>query len=39
MDHRRIHWETVYETKKPDQVSWNQEVPQTSLDFIASFGA
>lgn len=39
MDHRKILWETVYETKKPDQVSWNQEVPQTSLDFIASFGA
>jgi SAM-dependent methyltransferase len=33
------HWETVYETKNPDQVSWTQEVPKTSLDFIASFGA
>lgn len=31
------HWETVYETKNPDQVSWTQEVPQTSLDFIHSF--
>jgi 2-polyprenyl-3-methyl-5-hydroxy-6-metoxy-1,4-benzoquinol methylase len=32
------HWETVYETKNADQVSWTQEVPKTSLDFIASFG-
>lgn len=31
------HWETVYETKNPEQVSWTQEVPQTSLDFIHSF--
>jgi len=31
------HWETVYETKKPDQVSWTQDVPTTSLDFIHSF--
>lgn len=32
------HWETVYETKNPDQVSWTQETPTTSLDFIHSFG-
>lgn len=31
------HWEKVYETKNPDQVSWTQEVPKTSLDFINSF--
>jgi len=31
------HWETVYETKKPDQVSWTQDLPTTSLDFIHSF--
>lgn len=35
---RKQHWETVYETKNPDQVSWTQEVPKTSLDFIHSFG-
>ena len=34
---RKNHWETVYETKNPDQVSWTQELPQTSLDFISSF--
>lgn len=32
------HWENVYETKNPDQVSWTQTKPQTSLDFISSFG-
>jgi hypothetical protein len=35
---RKKHWETVYETKNPDQVSWTQETPKTSLDFIHSFG-
>lgn len=34
---RKNHWETVYNTKKPDEVSWTQEVPQISLDFIHSF--
>ena len=28
------HWETVYDTKQPDEVSWTQENPKTSLDFI-----
>jgi trans-aconitate methyltransferase len=35
---RKKHWETVYETKNPDQVSWTQETPKTSLEFIDSFG-
>jgi SAM-dependent methyltransferase len=35
---RKKHWETVYETKNPDQVSWTQEIPKTSLEFIQSFG-
>lgn len=34
---RKKHWDTVYETKNPDQVSWTQEIPKTSLDFIHSF--
>lgn len=34
---RKNHWETVYNTKNPDEVSWTQEVPQTSLDFLHSF--
>ncbi|WP_370899477.1 class I SAM-dependent methyltransferase [Chryseobacterium gossypii] len=35
---RKEHWETVYETKNPDQVSWTQEKPETSLSFITSLG-
>jgi len=30
------HWDIVYETKSPDQVSWTQVIPKTSLDFIHS---
>jgi SAM-dependent methyltransferase len=32
------HWETVYKNKNPNEVSWTQDIPQTSLDFIQSFG-
>jgi len=31
---RKKHWETVYETKQHNEVSWTQENPKTSLDFI-----
>lgn len=31
---RKNHWETVYETKQPSEVSWTQENPKTSLDYI-----
>lgn len=34
----RKHWETVYKTKNPDQVSWTQEKPETSLEIIHLFG-
>jgi SAM-dependent methyltransferase len=36
-ENRKNHWETVYETKNPNEVSWTQEIPKTSLDFIKSF--
>ena len=32
------HWEDVYRTRTPEQLSWTQEVPRTSLDFIGLFG-
>mgnify|MGYP001812202937 CR=1 FL=1 len=35
---RKNHWETVYETKNPNQVGWTQETPRISLEFIHSFG-
>lgn len=31
---KKQHWETVYETKQPNEVSWTQENPKTSLNFI-----
>jgi SAM-dependent methyltransferase len=31
---RKNHWETVYKTKQSNEVSWTQENPKTSLDFI-----
>ena len=37
MENKKQHWETVYSTKKPDEVSWTEVVPQTSLDFIREF--
>ena len=41
MDHvesKRKHWETIYNTKKLQEVSWYQLVPATSLDFIKETG-
>ncbi len=37
MTTRKEHWENVYTTKQPNEVSWTQEIPKTSLDFIHSF--
>ena len=31
------HWETIYQTKQPNEVSWTQEVPAVSLEFIHKF--
>lgn len=36
MDNRKEHWENVYSTKTPEEVSWTQKVPTTSLSFIDS---
>lgn len=33
---RKQHWENIYSTKQPNEVSWTQDIPQTSLDFIHS---
>lgn len=32
------YWDKIYSAKQPNEVSWTQEVPKTSLDFIHSFG-
>ena len=34
---KKTHWENVYQTKNPDEVSWTQENPKTSLALIHSF--
>lgn len=33
---RKKHWENIYTTKQPNEVSWTQNVPQVSLEFIHS---
>ncbi|WP_127129164.1 class I SAM-dependent methyltransferase [Pseudoflavitalea rhizosphaerae] len=38
MDNLKAHWEKVYETKTPQEVSWTQDKPQTSLDLIHQSG-
>lgn len=35
MTDRRDHWQTVYGTKAPTEVSWFEEEPRVSLDLIA----
>lgn len=37
MGNFKEHWDKVYESKQASEVSWTQEKPQTSLDFIHSF--
>src|SRR5258708_3989791 len=34
---RKDHWERIYLTKQPNELSWTQENPKTSLDFIHRF--
>src|SRR6476620_6559782 len=34
---QKEHWEKVYLTKLPKEVSWTQEFPKTSLELIHSF--
>lgn len=31
------HWETIYQTKQPHEVSWTQDIPKASLDYIHQF--
>lgn len=37
MKSSKSHWENVYEVKQPHEVSWTQEIPSTSLEFIRGF--
>ncbi len=31
---RKKHWENIYSTKQLNEVSWYQQTPETSLNFI-----
>ncbi|WP_010228492.1 class I SAM-dependent methyltransferase [Gillisia marina] len=37
MEDKKKHWETIYTTKKLEEVSWYQRKPQPSLKYIAMF--
>lgn len=37
-NNRKAHWENVYATKQPHEVSWTQARPETSLTFIHNCG-
>lgn len=32
------HWEKIFRTRRPDEVSWTQESPTVSLEYIHKFG-
>lgn len=34
-EERKSHWEKIYKTKQPNEVSWHLDKPVTSLRFIA----
>lgn len=34
MKNRRYHWDHIYDTKSPNEVSWTQDIPLTSLELI-----
>ncbi len=37
MDSNKEHWENVFSTKSPNEVSWFQEYPITSMEFLKLF--
>src|SRR5512137_640517 len=37
-DEKRAHWDAVYTTRRPDEFSWYQAHPGTSLEFIGRAG-
>jgi cyclopropane fatty-acyl-phospholipid synthase-like methyltransferase len=37
MNSLKDHWETIYKTKQSNEVSWTQEKPAQSLEFIKKF--
>lgn len=37
MKSSKEHWERIYSTKKPYELSWTEVIPKTSLEFIHGF--
>ncbi|EMY3482088.1 class I SAM-dependent methyltransferase [Flavobacterium psychrophilum] len=37
MENKKAHWENVFTTKTETEVSWFQEKPETSLNFVKEF--
>ena len=33
----KSHWEKIYTEKSPQEVSWTQETPVTSIEFFEDF--
>ena len=33
----KSHWEKIYSKKSPQEVSWTQEIPETSIEFFNEF--
>lgn len=36
MGNNKSHWENVFATKNPNEVSWTQKYPKTSMDYLES---
>ena len=36
MENNKSHWENVFATKSPNEVSWTQTYPTTSMKYIES---
>ena len=34
---RKQHWENIYRTRQPEEASWYQPLPSTSLELIKYF--
>ncbi|WP_430897804.1 MULTISPECIES: class I SAM-dependent methyltransferase [unclassified Paraflavitalea] len=37
MESRKQHWETIFTSKTPNEVSWFREYPKTSIEFMELF--
>ena len=34
MENNKSHWENVFATKQPNEVSWTQKYPKTAIDYL-----